>query len=81
MAAEANDNLDIVIKSSFASDTKETFEVMGLKIETKNREELSEIIRNKISEVPHILDQAIFSVIEHMAAYTSNVVKCVVIKS
>ena len=34
-AAEAIDNLDIVIKSSFASDTKETFEVMGLKIETK----------------------------------------------
>ena len=34
-AAEAFDNLDIVIKSSFASDTKETFEVMGLKIETK----------------------------------------------
>ena len=28
-AAEAFDNLDIVIKSSFASDTKETFEVMG----------------------------------------------------
>ena len=38
----------------------------------KNGEELSEIIRNKISEVPHFLDQAIFSVIEHMAAYTSN---------
>ena len=34
-AAEAIDNLDIVIKSSFASDTKETFEVMGLKIEAK----------------------------------------------
>ena len=34
-AAEAFDNLDIIIKSSFASDTKETFEVMGLKIETK----------------------------------------------
>ena len=33
---------------------------------------MSEIVRNKISEVPHILDQAIFSVIEHMAEYTSN---------
>ena len=53
---------------------------MGLKIETKNGEELSEIIRNKISEVPHFLDQAIFSVIEHMAAYASNNVKRVVIK-
>ena len=46
----------------------------------KNGEELSEIIRNKISEVPHFLDQAIFSVIEHMAAYASNNVKRVVIK-
>ena len=35
----------------------------------KNGEELSEIIRNKISEVPHFLDQAILSVIELMAAY------------
>ena len=34
-AAEAVDNLNIVLKSSFASDTKETFEVMGLKIEAK----------------------------------------------
>jgi len=54
---------------------------MGLKIETKNGEELSEIIRNKISEVPHFLDQAIFSVIEQMAAYTSNNVKRVIIKT
>ena len=46
----------------------------------KNGEELSETIRNKISEVPHFLDQAIFSVIEHMAAYTSKNVKRVVIK-
>ena len=46
----------------------------------KNGEELSEIIRNKISEVPHFLDHAIFSEIEHMAAYASNNVKRVVIK-
>ena len=46
----------------------------------KNGEELSEIIRNKISEVPHFLDQDIFSVIEQMAAYASNNVKRVVIK-
>ena len=56
-------------------------EDLGELLVDKNGEELSEIIRNKISEVPHFLDQAIFSVIEHMAAYTSNVVKCVVIKS
>ena len=34
-AAEAVDNLDIVLKSRFASDSKETTEVMGLKIEAK----------------------------------------------
>ena len=42
-AAEAFDNLDIVIKSSFASDTKETFEV-------KNAICLSPVARSKIEE-------------------------------
>ena len=41
---------------------------------------MSEIIGNKLSEAPHLLDQAIFSVIEQMAAYASNNVKRVVIK-
>ena len=55
-------------------------EDLGELLVDKNGEELSEIIRNKISEVPHFLDQAIFSVIEQMAAYASNNVKRVVIK-
>ena len=55
-------------------------ENLGELLVDKNGEELSEIIRNKISEVPHFLDQTIFSVIEQMAAYASNNVKRVVIK-
>ena len=55
-------------------------EDLGKLLVDKNGEELSEIIRNKISEVPHFLDQAILSVIEQMAAYASNNVKRVVIK-
>ena len=42
-AAEAFDNLDIIIKSSFASDTKETYEV-------KNAICLSPVARSKIEE-------------------------------
>jgi len=53
---------------------------LGKLLVDKNGEELSEIIRNKTSEAPHFLDQAIFSVIEQMAAYASNNVKRVVIK-
>ena len=55
-------------------------EDLGKLLVDKNGEELSEIIRNKTSEAPHFLDQAIFSVIEQMAAYASNNVKRVVIK-
>ena len=55
-------------------------EDLGKLLVDKNGEELSEIIRNKISELPHFLDQAILSVIEQMAAYASNNVKRVVIK-
>ena len=55
-------------------------EDLGKLLVDKNGEELSEIIRNKISEFPHFLDQAILSVIEQMAAYASNNVKRVVIK-
>ena len=55
-------------------------ENLGELLVDKNGENLSEVIRNKLSEIPHILDQAIFSVIEHMAAYASNNVKRVVIK-
>ena len=62
--------------SCFVDNHEDLGELLG----DKNREDLSEIIRNKISEVPHILDQAIFSVIEHMAAYASNKVKRVVTK-
>ena len=47
-------------------------EDLGELLVDKNGEILREFIRNKLSETPHILDQAIFSVIEHMAAYTSN---------
>ena len=55
-------------------------EDLGKLLVDKNGEELSEIIRNKISELPHFLDQAILSVIEQMAAHASNNVKRVVIK-
>ena len=55
-------------------------EDLGKLLVDKNGEELSEIIRNKTSEAPHFLDQAIFSVKEQMAAYASNNVKRVVIK-
>ena len=47
-------------------------EDLGELLVDKNGEDLSKIIRNKISEAPHTLDHAIFSVIEHMAEYTAN---------
>ena len=55
-------------------------EDLGKLLVDKNGEELIEIIRNETREAPHFLDQAIFSVIEQMAAYASNNVKRVVIK-
>ena len=47
-------------------------EDLGELLVDKNGENLSEVIRNKLSEIPNILDQAIFSVIEYMAAYSPS---------